>query len=243
MNPLPNRPLLNNPSAPLSLPNVPSFDQIAYTGRPRKVLPEAGKEFTLLNGMNTISAPSSSGTSNAGSQLSILERNSHPNSGMVQQHPLPLSTSQNPAQSQEPSSSAQTEKEKDAEAENRQLTAIFRPDDAGEWKEKLRLSHEAAEKARLAKDFQQTEGSWDRQREDEDEGKEEDGEVEDEESTLIGDGEGTKHWKAKRTLRKSVFSPNLRIPKGVTIDNTFQPSGCRSCPCVPPNRALFGNRR
>lgn len=204
MNPLPNRPLLNNPSAPLSLPNVPSFDQIAYSGRPRKVLPEAGKEFPLLNGMSTISASTSSGTSSAGSQLSILERNPHPNSGMVQQPPLSLPTSQNSAQSQEPSG-AQTEKERDTEAENRQLTAIFRPDDAGEWKEKLRLSHEAAEKATLAKDFQQTEGSWDRQREDEDDGKEEDGEVEDEESTLIGDGEGTKHWKAKRTLRKSVL--------------------------------------
>jgi striatin 1/3/4 len=208
MNPLPNRPLLNNPSAPLSLPNVPSFDQISYSGRPRKVLPEAGKEFPLLNGMNTISASTSSGTSSAGSQLSILERNPHPNSGMVQQSPLSLSAGQNSAQSQEPSSSAQTEKERDAEAENRQLTAIFRPDDAGEWKEKLRLSHEAAEKARIAKDFQQTEGPWDRQREDEDDGKEEDGEVEDEESTLIGDGEGTKHWKAKRTLRKSVFYKN-----------------------------------
>jgi len=119
---------------------------------------------------------------------------------MVQQPPLSQLT-----QAQEPSSNPQTDKDKDVESENRQLTAIFRPDDAGEWKEKLRLSHEAAEKARLTKEFQQTDGSWDRQEED-DEGKEEDGEVEDEESTLVGDGEGIKHWKAKRTLRKLVLS-------------------------------------
>jgi striatin 1/3/4 len=201
MNPLPNRPLLNNSSAPLSLPNVPSFDQIAYSSRPRKVLPEASKEFPLLNGMSTISAPTSSGTSNGGSQLSLLERNHHPNTGMVQQPPLSQLT-----QPQEPPSNSQTDKDRDAESDNRQLTAIFRPDDAGEWKEKLRISHEAAEKTRLAKEFHQTEGSWDRQQEDDDGGKEEDGEVEDEESTLVGDGEGTKHWKAKRTLRKLVPS-------------------------------------
>ena len=37
------------------------------------------------------------------------------------------------------------DKDKDgSEVEPRQLTAIFRPDDAGEWKERLRLSHELA---------------------------------------------------------------------------------------------------
>ena len=89
--------------------------------------------------------------------------------------------------------------------ENRQ-TAIFRPDDAGEWKEKLRLAHEASEKARLAREFQtgtsSDPGIWDRHVEEEDEAKEDEVEVEDEETTLSGDGEGTKLWKAKRTLRK-----------------------------------------
>lgn len=210
MNPLPNRPLLNNPSAPLSLPNVPSFDQIAYNSRPRKVLPE-GKEFPTLNGMNTISGPQSSGMPNGGPQMSILERNPHPNAGMVTQ-PSPLSqlTPQNAGQNQEAPPHSQTDKNGEAESENRQLTAIFRPDDAGEWKEKLRLSHEAAEKAKMAREFSQAtatgSGSWDRQHEEEEDVKEEEGEVEDEESTLIGDGEGGKLWKAKRTLRKLVLS-------------------------------------
>ncbi|KDR81374.1 hypothetical protein GALMADRAFT_239242 [Galerina marginata CBS 339.88] len=207
MNPLPNRPLMNNPSAPLSLPNVPSFDQIAYNGRPRKVLPEAGKEFPLLNGMNTISGPPSSGVPN-GPQLSILERNTHPHPGMLQQQP-PLSqlTPPNPGQPQDPNTPhPQSDKDRETEFENRQLTAIFRPDEAGEWKEKLRLSHEA-EKARLDREFQQgtaaEPGSWDRREEDEDV-KEEENEVEDEEGSLVGDGEGTKLWKAKRTLRNHL---------------------------------------
>ncbi|KAF8964117.1 WD40-repeat-containing domain protein [Flammula alnicola] len=178
MNPLPNRPLLNNPSAPLSLPNVPSFDQIAYNGRPRK--------------------------------LSLLDRNAHLNPGMVPQQ-SPLSHLTHPTAgppSQEAPSNTQTDKGGDTDSENRQLTAIFRPDDAGEWKEKLRLSHEAAEKAKMAREFSQAtvadSGSWDRQREEEEDVKEEEGEVEDEESSLVGDGEGTKLWKAKRTLRNHL---------------------------------------
>jgi len=210
MNPLPNRPLLNNPSAPLSLPNVPAFDQIAYNGRPRKVLPEAGKEFPMLNGLNSMPGGGSSTPGVGTSQLPNMERN-HVNSGMMpQQTPLSQLTPQTTGQSQSSTSaSTQSDKTGDTEAENRQLTAIFRPDDAGEWKEKLRLSHEAAEKSRLAREFQHTtsaeSGAWDRQREDEDESKEDDGEVEDEEASLVGDGEGAKLWKPKRTLRKFVF--------------------------------------
>ncbi|PPQ74192.1 hypothetical protein CVT26_004489 [Gymnopilus dilepis] len=209
MNPLPNRPLLNNPSAPLSLPNVPSFDQIAYNGRPRKVLPEAGKEFPLLNGMNSIPGSQNTGTPSGGSQLSVLERSSHLNPGMLHQPPPPLSqlTSQPSTQSQESSSTPHTDADRESESDKRQLTAIFR-DEAGEWKEKLRASHEAAEKLRQSREFQQgTPGEgvpWDRQREEDDDVKEEENDVEDEESSLVGEGEGTKLWKAKRTLRNHL---------------------------------------
>lgn len=208
MNPLPNRPLLNTPSAPLSLPNVPSFDQIAYNGRPRKVLPDAGKEFPLLNGMNTISGPPTTGTPSGGPPLSILERNSHLGPGMLHQPPPPLSQlmPQTSAQSQDSSTSTpQTDKDREIDSENRQLTAIFR-DEAGEWKEKLRASHEAAEKLRQSREFQQESPGeavpWDRQREEDDDVKEDENDVEDEETSLVGEGEGTKLWKAKRTLRK-----------------------------------------
>ena len=38
----------------------------------------------------------------------------------------------------------------------------------------------------------------------EDDGKDEDAEVEDDDASVISEGENTKSWKAKRTLRKSV---------------------------------------
>lgn len=208
MNPLPNRPLMNNPSAPLSLPNVPSFDQIAYNGRPRKVLPEAGKEYSIVNGVAPLagSNPVALQTPSAAPQVPIGERN---NVGMSQQqsslnHNIPPpSTNQTPVATSTPL----PEKEREPESDNRQSTAIFRPDDAGEWKEKLRLANEAAEKAKLARESSTSESStpWDRRIEDGEDMKDEEVEPEDEESSLVGDGEGTKIWKAKRTLRKLVF--------------------------------------
>lgn len=198
MNPLPNRPLLNNTSLPLSLPNVPSFEQIAYNGRPRKVMPEPGKEFPLLNGGVSIMAGSSSASSSAGSQMSSMERNNplggsgggmmQSQQSQMQQHPQPGTS-----QGHQPLSHNQ---EKDGDEPGR-LTAIFRPDDAGEWKERLRLSHEADQHARQA-----GAAAWDRPMDDD--GKDEEFEVEDEDTGVVGDGEGKKVWKAKRTLRKLV---------------------------------------
>jgi striatin 1/3/4 len=215
MNPLPNRPLINNTSLPLALPNIPSLEQIAYNGRPRKVMPEAGKDFPLLNGIGSMSGPSSTPS---GTQVSNLERSNPLNSAMVQQlqqhqsgqpgqqihqqqqNPGPLPLSQMQGQ--------QTDKDKDGE-ESRQLTAIFRPDDEGEWKEKLRQSHEASEQARLERQsgmLASASTSWDRRRDDDDEAKDEETEVEDDESGVVGESDGNKVWKAKRTLRKSVTS-------------------------------------
>ncbi|KAJ7236722.1 WD40-repeat-containing domain protein [Mycena haematopus] len=218
MNPLPNRPLLNNGNISLTLPNAPSFEQMAFNGRPRKLLPESGKDFAMLNGNinNLMSGPSSAPAATAN-----LERNNPLGSGMLQlQHmqqqqqqpqqsssPNPaLMQQQNVVPSQSPQSSSNAAGERDEEP--RQLTAIFRPDDAGEWKEKLRLSHEA-EQARLARENHDVEQArlgrehpgWDRQ---EDEGKDEDGEVDDEESSVVSDVEGYKVWRPKRTLRNHL---------------------------------------
>jgi len=203
---LPNRPLLNNGNISLTLPNAPPFEQMAFNGRPRKLLPE-GKDFPMLNGnMNLMSGPSSAPAATAG-QVPNLERNNPLGSGMLQlQHmpqqqpqqsssPNPALMQQNMVPSQSPQSSSSAAGERDEEP--RQLTAIFRPDDAGEWKEKLRLSHEA-EQARLARESQQ---AWDRQ---EEEGKDEDGEVDDDESSVVSDGEGNKVWRPKRTLRNHL---------------------------------------
>lgn len=208
MNPLPNRPLLNTPAAPLSLPNVPQFDQIAYNGRPRKVLPEGGKEFPILNGMGTITGPPPVSTPNGGPQISILERNPHSNASLAPQ-PSPLSqiTAQTTGSSQDSTISAQADTNaSDADSESRSITAIFRPDDAGEWKAKLRLSHETSEKAKTASVSSE---AWDGHSEEEGEVKEDEGDVEEDEGTLIGEGENTKSWKAKRTLRKYVCHSSL----------------------------------
>jgi striatin 1/3/4 len=198
MNPLPNRPLINNSSIPLSLPNVPPFDPIAYNGRPRKVLPESG---SLINGINLMSGPSSAPAA-SGNQMQPLERSNPLLQHQVQQQqqqqqpPPPLSqpsTSQNPQISQLQPAPADSDKE---DSESRQLTAIFRPDDAGEWREKLRLSHEASVAA--------ASGPWDRRKEFEEDVKDEENEVDDDDSTVDGEVEGSKVWKPKRTLRKSV---------------------------------------
>ncbi|KAL9714975.1 1,2-dihydroxy-3-keto-5-methylthiopentene dioxygenase [Leucoagaricus gongylophorus] len=205
MNPLPNRPLLTNSSIPLSLPNVPSFDQIPYNGRPRKVLVEGGKDFPLLNGLNTLSlsAPVIPGSQNT------LDRNPLAASSQSNTNSTELST-------QQPSSGllSQEEKEKEADSDNRQITAIYRPDDAGEWKERLRQSHEAAEQAHVAKENQTGVHAWESRRDDDDM-KDPDIDMYDEESSVVGEGEDTKIWKAKRTLRNHLdavravaFHPN-----------------------------------
>ena len=208
MNPLPNRPLLNSTSISLSLPNVPSFDQIAYH-RPRKVLPEAGKDFPLLNG-HALMPGSSSAPAASGQQVPLLERSNHPSSGGAQQQQQQPGPPSHPSlsQSQPLPTIPHTDKEREAESDGRQLTAIFRPDDAGEWREKLKLSHEASEQARSTREGQLGSlggvNSWDRNRDDDDDVKEEDSEVEDDDASVVGEGEGTKVWKAKRTLRKLV---------------------------------------
>ncbi|TFK42790.1 WD40 repeat-like protein [Crucibulum laeve] len=201
MNPLPNRPLLNNSSMSLALPNVPSFDQMPYNGRPRKVLPEANKEFPIVNGINALSGPSSAPVST--SQVPLLERH-NPLAVMQPPPTLPQISHQTPGQPTASSLNTQGEKE-ETDGESRQLTAIFRPDDAGEWREKLRLSHEASEQARLAKEGQSGQiGASPWERREDDDVKEEEAEVEEEESSVVGEGEGTKVWKAKRTLRNHL---------------------------------------
>jgi striatin 1/3/4 len=166
-------------------------------------MPEAGKDFPTLNGINLMSGPSSAPAS-SGSQISLLERSNPLGSGMLQHPPSGQSMQQNLGQSQPPPLNQQIiDKDKDAESEGRQLTAIFRPDDAGEWKEKLRLSHEASEQARQS-GMLGSGSAWDRRRDDDEYMKEDEGEVEDEETSVVGESEGNKVWKAKRTLRKSV---------------------------------------
>ncbi|KAF5391840.1 hypothetical protein D9757_001679 [Collybiopsis confluens] len=220
MNPLPNRPLLNNSTVPLSLPNVPSFEQMAYNGRPRKVLPEAGS--SLLNGINLISGPSSApatgplerGNPLASNMLQHAQQQQQQQAvhqqQQTQQYQQQPSSTQQPQQSivnQSPgqqSGSSQPPDNRTPDSEPQQLTAIFRPDDAGEWKEKLRQAHDASEQLRLARESQAAGSSWEGRREFDDELKEDEGEVEEDDSSEVSEGDGGKVWKARRTLRNHL---------------------------------------
>ncbi|KAK2467079.1 hypothetical protein APHAL10511_001337 [Amanita phalloides] len=209
MNPLPNRPLLNNASVPLPLPNP--VEQMGFNGRPRKVLLDAGKDYPPVNGITQVPGTSPATTA-TGPQLPLLDRSAV---GLLQ----PSLQSQLAAGSSlsQPSTTGSGDKDRGEESESRQLTAIFRPDE-GEWKEKLR-----SEQARNQRDGQATGVSaWDRRRDDDDDVRDEEPEIEEDESTIAGDGETTKTWKAKRTLRNHLdavralaFHPNeLSIATG-----------------------------
>lgn len=186
LNPLPSRQLVSNPSLPVTLPNVPSFDQMAYNTRPRKLMPEVGKDFPLLNNMNVISNSASAAGPSTAPQNQLPQY----------QSPQPPSSQPTSAQSGQTSDA---DKEKDeATLESHSRTSIYRPDDKGEWREKLGLSY-AGPSGALA------DSAWDRRpRDDDDDVKEDDTEVEEEESNVLGDGEGTKVWRTKRTLRNHL---------------------------------------
>lgn len=176
-------------------------------------MPDVGKEFPIINGMTIMSNTPS--TSAAGAQMGQMERpgilagsaalspQPPPAGG-----PTPQAPGQLPLPSPVPSQQQPDNKEKDSDSDSQPPTSIFRPDD--EWREKLRLSHEAAERARLERDGQpspQVSGalSWERRaRDDEEDTKEEEPDVDDEEGSEISSEEGSKVWKAKKTLRKSV---------------------------------------
>ena len=195
MNPLPNRALLANSALPLQLPNVPQFDQMAYNGRPRKVIPEVGKDFSMLNGMGLMSGPS---TAPAAPQSNPLDRPGLAGPGVLGQQSNQAPSGPPP---QQPPSSQQAFP---GEAKDRDETEPPLSDDNGDWKERFRLSQEGSEQARHQLSNSITgAGAWER-RADEEDGKEEDGEIEDDDASVMSDGEGTKVWKAKRTLRKSV---------------------------------------
>ena len=201
MNPLPNRPLLANSNLPLQLPNVPPFEQMAFNGRPRKAMPEVGKDFSMLNGMGLISGPS---TAPAAPQTNPLDRPGLAGPGVLGQQggQAQPGLGQQVQQQQQQSQAQQYPGEpKDRDEPDQPLS-----DDGADWKERFRMSQEGSEQARhQLNNTISGAGAWERRgQEDEDDGKDEDAEVEDDDASVISEGENTKSWKAKRTLRKSV---------------------------------------
>jgi striatin 1/3/4 len=189
MNPLPNRPIVNNGSIP-TLPNLPAFDSNALNGRgpPRKGGPDGGREFPLLPGGGA-----------SGQQQP----------GLSQQQPQggEPGKGEELADGTQSLLSARGAPSAGTQEEPAQLTAIFRPDDAGEWKEKLRLANEAHERLRhpggsagsASSSGSGTGSTWDLA---------EDGvpllpddEEPEDDPTLVDEG---KKWRPKRTLRGYV---------------------------------------
>lgn len=199
MNPLPNRPLLANSNLPVQLPNVPPFEQASYNGRPRKTIPDVGKEYSMLNGTGLMSGPS---TALAAPQTNPLDRSGLAGPAVLGQQagqPQP-GLGQQVQQQQQPQAQQFPGEGKDREELEQPLS------DDSDWKERFRLSQEGSEQARHQLNNTITgAGAWERRaREEDEDGKDEDGEVDDDDASVMSDGESTKVWKAKRTLRKSV---------------------------------------
>ncbi|KAH9981462.1 WD40-repeat-containing domain protein [Lactifluus volemus] len=175
LNPLPSR-QINNSALPVSLPNVPSFDQIGYN-RPRKSMHDAGKDFPLLNNMNSMSTPAPTAGPSTAPQVSSLERG--PGIVTLPSQQSSLAQYQSP---QPPSSQP-------ASVQSGQMSDADR--DKEETMEKLGLPYTGPTGA-LA------DSAWDRRPRDDDD------DVEEDVSNVLGEGEGTKVWKTKRTLRNHL---------------------------------------
>ena len=109
--------------------------------------------------------------------------------------PTPRAPGQLPLPSPVPSQQQPDSKEKDSDSDSQPPTSIFRLDD--EWREKLRLSHEAVERARLERDGQpspQVSGapSWERRARDGAEDTKEEPAVDDKEGSEVSSEEVSK---------------------------------------------------
>lgn len=220
LNPLPSRPLLSNSSLPVTVPNMPAFDQ-PNNNRPRKIVPEnanlgisgqppPGTKYTTeqipsINGVN----PSNIGSTNPPPppHASILsERSSLPQQSQQQIHEHgPQSIQLMPQLEERSVDHLSNELHRSSDAEP--ITAIFRPDDS--WREQVRQASQGRLKAGETDfteihQFAETAGhptSWDgSSRDDEEEMKEDDDDVD--EINITDEAEGGKVWKARKALRK-----------------------------------------
>ncbi|KAL1683492.1 WD40-repeat-containing domain protein [Schizophyllum commune] len=175
----------------LTLPNVPMD---AYNGRPRKVMPDvaSGKEFpAMINGMNaggtitlnTANQALMSGPSSAPASSGPLERRDPMTAAGMQQQNQQQPSGQ---QQQQPE-----ESEGAQQGESRQITAIFRPDDAGSWREQLKQAHDRSVNA----------AGW--QHEGEEEGPDQVS-VEEEDGVPSESESSNKKWHPRRTLRSHL---------------------------------------
>lgn len=220
MNQLPDRPLINNATLPVSLPNVPSFEQMVHNGRPRKVVPEVGKDFPVLNGAPILAA--TNGASGSGPQIPLIDREHRvsPTPSVIVNQPLPSQPASSlqvfPSQQQQTPAQLQTvlvpgiqlqqsntdDKETPLDGQEPQLqTAFFRPDN--DWREQLQGRAEKFGTQAQLSGSSAWEGGI---RDNDDYVKEEETELSDEETTSSVSEADSKIWRPRRTLRKSVAS-------------------------------------
>ncbi|CAE6448810.1 unnamed protein product [Rhizoctonia solani] len=232
----------------VALPNLPPFpsmtgmndsnqhgsntDTIGSNGRPRKLVPEVGKDFSLMNGgLDPSPIPESVGTSR--DQPTETKSNSAPepvNEAPQEQSeelppahedeplaPIPLDEPE-PTQEQEPqdeqaesvsevvqdppaSTGGATSLANMFSSDRNLVTAIFRPDDRGEWKRQLQAAHDEAVRAGTAGSGLDNISLG--------------GEFETDEMEVEESEDKTKVWKTRKTLRNHLdavravtFHPN-----------------------------------
>lgn len=193
-----------------------------YNGRPRKTLPESGpgiavvpgpgnKDFPMLGGgVNMLtgppSGPASTGPLERSNPLAAVgaamfqQQQQQQQQVQTQERPQPPQSQQPPPQQAPPQSAPQPPPENEGppttDIDTSRLTAIFRPDEQGAWREKLQSSYEQHMKMQRWHDDEEGEGEGEGEEVGEDE----------EESVVVGveegEGDGAKIWRAKRTLRK-----------------------------------------
>ncbi|KZT44179.1 WD40 repeat-like protein [Sistotremastrum suecicum HHB10207 ss-3] len=217
LNPLPNRPLLNNSSIPLSLPNVPSLDASAYNGRPRKFVPEPDKDASSLNGGISLLPSSNAPTSQPPLPTTLLDRErdlrdkanvSFPAQGQPgpersaqqetttqnQQNPTPLAPPQHPAL-----------RDRDPEIdEPRRLNSVFRSDDHSEWKDRLNYGTERFPTMDNLPSSGGLDDTMDLYPRDEDEELKDEDHVLDDESSSEAESDSGKVWKVRRTMKSHL---------------------------------------
>ena len=217
MNPLPNRPLLNNPSLPLALPNLPALDQPGFNGRPRKFAPDVEKDYFQPNGNLNLGSTPSSGP--PPSLPSLLDREREQRERLNLSMSIPHE-SHAPHEQMHPghpdhneyklihSGESNFSHERDMELEeSSQLTAIFRPDDSSDESTKSTVSRFSSfDPASSSSSSSSTallghEDGMEPYLRDEDEDLKEDDHVLDEDAVVEHEGDG-KVWKVRRTLRR-----------------------------------------
>lgn len=215
LNPLPNRPLLNNSSIPLSLPNVPSLDASAYNGRPRKIVPDNEKDVPFLNGGISSTSSSTVSSSQPPVPSALIEREgdlrdkanvsfpsqAHSTSERSEQSEQAILSQQNTTPLEPPRHPALLDRDPEIERSSR-LGSVFRSDEHSDWRDRL---HYGTERFPTMDNLPPSGGLDDTMElypRDEDEELKDEDHVLDDETSSEADSDSGKVWKVRRTMKR-----------------------------------------